>query len=236
MFNIKKYKKEAQIAPYEKYHRNNELGPKAENNSPISEKKLPHRGFYEQTTTGDQIIKEHDKDENTQIYEKMLNSATSKLVNHRSDAGDLSLPPINALVEKLRKERRSDLKVDKSSNWTVTFDDKAQNGALPKWPKNAPQHDKLVLENDPNRFSGTNDDPTSFHNDTIKPLIGNITTADVHNIADAVKTGKTVEFDTAMLAILRLANDERRELSNVEQKTIVNLKIARTKSLLQKNA
>ena len=158
------------------------------------------------------------------------------MVTNRSDAGDLSVPPINVLVEKLRKARRAELKVDKKPNWTVTFDDKAQNGALPAWPKNAPQHDKPVLCSDADRFTGTTTDPTKIHKDTIKPLVGNITTADIHNVADAVKSGKTAEFDTAMLAILRFADEERRELSSLEQKTISNLKVARTQSLLQKHA
>ncbi len=68
--------------------------------------------------------------------------------------------------------------------------------------------------------------------DEIKPLVGNITTADVDRLARTVKTGKTIDFDTAIVAILREAELEKRELTTVEQKTISDLKISRTKAVL----
>jgi len=59
MFNMEKHTKSAQ-APYEKYNRENALGPKADDNAPIGEKKLPHRDGYEQKITEDQMS---DRDE-----------------------------------------------------------------------------------------------------------------------------------------------------------------------------
>jgi len=236
MFNMKNHTKSAQ-APYEKYHRDENLGPKANDNAPIADKQLPHRDGFEQKTTEDQMKSEHEwgDNEKAKTIEKMLESATSKYVTHRSDAGDLSVPPINVLVEKMRQKRLAeDYKVDKTPHWSHTFDEKKQQGSLPKWSKNAPQHDKVVLNNDPRRFSGTNDDPVKFHTEDIQPLIGNITIADINRVATKIKTGESAEYDSAMMAILRLAHNEKRELSNVEQKTIVDLKIARTEQMMQK--
>lgn len=236
MFNMKKHTKSAQ-APYEKYHRDENLGPKANDNAPISEKQLPHRDGFDQKITEDQMKSEHEWGDNEKAkpIEKLLESATSKYVKHRSDAGDLSVPPMSALVEKLRQKRLAeDYKVDKNSHWSHTFNEKKQQGALPGWKKNAPQHDKPVLNNDPDRFAGTNTDPVDFHTEKIQPLIGNITTADINKVATMIKTGQSAEFDGAMLAILRLTHNEKRELSNVERKTIVDLKIARTEQMMQK--
>ena len=233
MFNIKKHKKSAQL-PLEKYLRKENLGPEADDTQPITEKKLPHRTGYEQTITEDQFS--HEKEKSAQIIEKQLDSKKSDYVTHRNDAYDgLTIPPINALVEKIRQKRvAEDYKTDKKSHWSQTFDEKKQQGALPKWTKNVGQHDKIVLNNDPNRFTGSNVDPTKFTKDTIKPLVGNITTADVDKVAHGIKTGVSSEHDTAIMAILRLAHDEHRELTNVEKKAVVNLKIARTNVLMQK--
>ncbi len=237
MFNMKNFTKSAQ-SPYEKYHRDNTLGPKADDKAPIWEKTLTHRDGFEQTITENQMKSEQEntEDKDAQVLEKVLESANSDYVRHRSDAGDLSMPPINALVEKMRRNRISDRQKDEinPAHWTLSFDDDKQLGALPKWPKMAPQHTKPVLGNDPNRFTGTNEDPTEFHKDEIKPLIGAITTADVDNVAIAIKNGRTAEYDAAVLAILRLAQEERRELSDIERKTVSNLKIARTQSVLNK--
>lgn len=230
MFNMKKHTKTAQ-APYEKYHRDENIGPKANDSAPIEEKQLPHREGYEQTITEDQMKNKHEWGENEKAkpIEKLLESATSQYVTHRSDSGDLSMPPINALVEKIRQKRLAEeYSTKKTSHWSHTFNEKKQQGSLPKWSKNAPQHDKLVLNNDPDRFSGTQDAPK------IKPLVGNITTADVDQVATSIKTGQSSEYDNAIMAILRLAHSEKRELSNVEQKTIVDLKIARTTQMMQK--
>lgn len=235
MFNMKQHTKLAQ-APYEKYHRDENIGPKANDDAPIPEKQLPHREGYEQTITESQMKNKNESaDDNAKPIEKLLESATSKYVKHRSDAGDLTVPPMSALVEKIRQKRLAeDYKVDKTSHWSLTFNEKKQQGSLPKWQKNAPQHDKPVLCNDPDRFAGTNADPVGFHTDNIQPLIGNITTADVDNVATMIKTGQSAEFDSAIMAILRLAHNEKRELSNVERKTIVDLKISRTEQMMQK--
>lgn len=233
MFNLKN-SKTAQM-PYEKYHRNNNIGPKADDGAPVAEKKLPHREGFEQTVTEDQMQPDHewsDKKE-AQIIEKVLESADSAYVTHRSDNADLTVPPINALVEKIRQKRLADdYNISKESHWSHTFNEKKQQGSLPKIPKNAPQHNKPVLCNDPDRFGGASTDPVATQK--IKPLTGNITTADVDHVAFSIKTGQSMEHDTAIMSILRVAHDERRELNNVERQTVVRLKIARTKNLLQK--
>ncbi len=241
MFNMKNHK--TAQTPYEKYHREENIGPKADDNAPIHEKMLPHRQGYDQTVTEDQIKGEHEwgesekkaTSEKTQIVEKKLESAKSDYVTHRSDAGDLEVPPINALVEKIRQKRLADdYKVDKKSHWSQTFNEKKQQGSLPKWKKNLSQQSGPVLNNDPERFTGSNTDPTEFHKDTITRLVGNITTADVDNIANGIKTAVSSDHNTAIMAILRLSHDERRELTNIEQSTVVNLKLARNKKILEK--
>lgn len=246
MFNLKKEKpvKEAQIAPYEKYHRENTVGPVADDSSPIWEKNLPHRDGYEQSTTEDQMRDEWKvSDTDTKLIEKVLDEAKG-YVTHRSDAADISVPPINALVEKIRQERFSnDYKVEKESNWTQTYNEKRQQGELPNWKKNAPQHDKIVLNNDPRRFEGMSNMPTHWDqadNDrarstttTIKPLVGNITTADIDSTVASIKSGQSIDFDTAMIAILRQADEEKRELTPIERKAVTDLKIARTKTLIE---
>ncbi len=236
MFNLKSHAKQAQM-PYEKYHREENLGPKADDGSPIWEKNLPHREGFEQTITEDQMKPEQEwgEKENPQIMEKELESASgSKYITHRSDAGELTMPPISVLVEKIRQSRLSDREEHITPHWSHTFDEKRQQGSLPNWSKNAPQHDKPVLNNDPERFTGSSTDPTEFHKDELIPVIGDITRADVHRVADGIKTGKAADFDAAIMAILRLAYDEKRELSEIERKTVVNLKIARTNKLMQK--
>lgn len=233
MFNFKLHAKSAQV-PYEKYHRNENVGPKADDNDPIAEKTLTHRNGYEQTITEDQM-KDRKAEGDAQVVEKLLESTTSKYVTHRSDAAELTVPPISALVEKIRQGRASDREESKKSHWSQTFDEKKQQGSLPKWSKNVPQDDKPALNNDPRRFSGSKDGPTDFHEDKIQPLIGGLTMADVRHVADAIKSGQAKEYDNAMGAILRLAHEEGRELTSIERKTVVNLKIART-NILIKNA
>lgn len=232
MFNLNTHEKKAQM-PYEKYNRDNPLGPKVDENAAVWEKTLTHRDGFEQTVTEDQI-KPEDRwtdNPNPQVMEKELNAATGKYIEHRSDAAELSVPPMTALVEKIRKNREAEREEKKEPHWTLSFDDKKQNGSLPKWPKIVGQHNKPVLGNDPQRASGSND-PTEPMK--VMPLIGDITTADMAAVASAIKNGDSAEYDTAMLAIWRLANDERRELSEIEKNTIVDLKIARTKTLFQK--
>jgi len=233
---MKKHNKSAQ-SPYEKYHREENMGPKANDSAPIWEKQLPHRDGFDQKTTEDQMKSKHEWGDNKKPkpIEKLLESATSNYVKHRSDAGNLSVPPINVLVEKMRQKRlANDYETDKKSHWSHSFNENKQQGSLPKWNKNAPQHDKPVLNNDPSRFAGTDADPVEIHKEKIQPLVGNITTADINRVATNIKTGQSTEYDSAIMAILRLAHNERRELSNVEQKTIVDLKIARTDQMIQK--
>ncbi len=68
----------------------------------------------------------------------------------------------------------------------------------------------------------------------IVPLVGNITTADIDRVAEKVKTGASVEFDAAIVAILRDAERDHRELTSVERNAVSDLKIARTKAMLKK--
>jgi len=228
---MKNYAKVAQ-KPYEKYHRDENLGPKADDDASISEKNLPHRDGSEEEKTTEAQLKNEKKSDNPQVIEKELESASSSLVTHRSDAADLTVPPINVLVERIRQKRLADdYSVSKKSHWSHSFNEKKQQGSLPKTPKNAPQHGKAVLGNDPQRFTA-GDDPTV--KPEIRPLIGDITTADIDRVAIGIKTGQSAEYDGAIMAILRLAHDERRELTNVESNTIVDLKTARTKELMRK--
>jgi len=239
MYNHKK----AQITNREKELRDHKVDPSTDDNQAIGEKELPHRKGDKYTTTEDQMNAAGRKGDDAPLIEKILNEAES-YVQHRSDAGQLSVPPINALVEKMRQERMKEWKVDKKSNWTVDFDDKKQQAALPRLSKNAPQHDKIVLNNDPRRFEGASGLPTSTtqsENDAthgqkpdITPLVGKITRADITNVAEKIKTGASVEFDAAIVAICREADRRKEELSKPEREAIVNLKIARTKAMLRK--
>lgn len=243
MFNLKNSKK-AKVAPYEKYLRDENLGPKANDNQAITDKELPHRTGYEQTITQDQIQSEHKIADNSdaQIIEKVLDDAKS-YVTHRSDAADISVPPINALVEKMIQNRASEYKTDVDPHWSLTYDEKKQQGALPKWPGNADQHDKIVLNNDPRRFENASNLPVHENqpeNDSarktttdIKPLVGDITRADISRVALGIKVGQAVDFDTAMTAILIQSDKDKRELTPIERKAIADLKIARTNALLK---
>jgi hypothetical protein len=225
MFNLKSHKTAESVAPYEKYLRNETIGPKADDSQPITEKSVQHRTGNQYTTTEDQLKEVHSKAKtDAQVIEEVLNSATSTYVNHRSAQDGLLVPPINTLVEKMRQERlSSDFKQTKDKNWTVTFNDKKQNGSLPKWPKITKQHEKTVLNNDSDRFK--NKEPEA--------LIGDLTVADIDRAVVNVKNGVSAEFDTAIVAILEKANQDNRQLTNVEQMTISDLKIARTKAMVK---
>ena len=210
--------------------REDKLIPEANDSQTITEKTVPHRTGIINTITENQIDDAHvaSKDD-AHIIEKVLNEATGSYVDHRSAESNLLVPPLSALVEKNRIDRMSkEYKTDKVDNWTIEqkSENKDQQGALPAWPKHPSQNDistgKIVLNNDPRRFESDNP----------RPLIGNITTADVHKIAGAIKTGETLDYDTAIVAILKQADDNERELSPVEQKTITDLKKARTAALL----
>jgi len=222
MFNLNKYK-ESQVSPTEKYLRKDNLGPEADDKQSITEKEVPHRTGDKDTITEDHIQDKHTTASDSQIIEKVLNEAQSYVV-HRAEPEDHIVPPDNVLVEKTRQERLEDFETVKESHWRQTYNEKEQFGDLPKRKKNAPQHDKIVLNNDPKRFKG----------DKVKPLTGTITTADVDTVAYKIKTGKSIDFDTAIVAILREADKEERELTTIEQKTIADLKIARTNSLMIK--
>lgn len=241
MFNYKKAKAAQNELVQEKNLRENNLGPKADDSAPIYEKKMPH-----QTGDTESIIeKQFDRSANNEanIIEKVLND-TKSYVQHRSDNGQLSVPPINALVEKMRQSRfEKDYEVTKESNWTVEMDDEAQNAKLPSFPKNAPQHDKIVLNNDPRRFeslkampehaSQAENDAAKNKSKEITPLVGKISVASIDRVAEQIKTGGSIDYDTAIVAILSEAEREQRELTSIEQKAIVDLKIARTKAMLK---
>jgi hypothetical protein len=207
--------KQAKIQVQEKNLRDNNVGPKADDEQPITEKSLERSGSPIKTTEAE--LEENTKKE-SKILEKVLNSSDK----WRTADDDLLVPPINTLVAGLEKERRESLKTDKSSHWSQK--EKDQNGSLPDWPKNAPQHDKIVLNNDPRRFEGK--EP--------KPLVGGITTAHVDRLVQAIKSGETLEHDAAIIAILKEADAEQRELTPVEQKAVSDLKLARTRAILQK--
>jgi len=237
MYNHKK----AQIKTHEKMLRDHTVDPKADDGQSIWDKELKHRQGVMYTTTEDQMTDRASSD--IPIIEKVLNEAES-YIQHRSDAGEIAVPPVNALVEFNRKERMNEnWETTKSPHWSQTTNEKKQQGSLPKLKKNIGQHDKVVLNNDPRRFQESGNLPTSAiqsENDAahgkkpkIKPLVGNITTADVDSIAEKIKTGHSVEYDAAIVAILRDAERERRELGDVEQRTIANLKIARTKAMMK---
>ena len=136
-----------------------------------------------------------------------------------------------------------DWETTKKSNWTVDYNDKKQQGSLPRLSKNAPQHDKIVLNNDPRRFEGASALPTSetqSENEAthgqkpkITPLVGGINEDSATKIAEKIKTGSSVEYDSAIVAILRDAERESRELTSIERKTISDIKIARTKAMFR---
>lgn len=241
MYNHKK----AQIAIHEKMLRDHKVDPSANDEQAIADKEVPHREGHKYTITeGLMESNSQTETDDSKIIEKVLNEAKSYIV-HRSDAAELSVPPINAVVEKKILERRSEYWHEKKEpNWTVSFDDKKQQGKLPRFPKNAPQNDKIVLNNDPRRFENADtlpihedqqlNDATHGEKPNITPLVGTITRADVNKLAEQIKTGESVEYDAAIVAILKEADRDSRELTDVEQKTVSNLKIARTKALLQK--
>lgn len=227
MFNLKQAKT-SKIQPIEQYLRKENIGPKADEDQPVIEKAFNDHKGRETTITEDQMDaarKSASSDKSEQIIEKVLNEAgSSGYVTHRAESQDLLVPPINTLVENLRKERMSEFKTEKESNWTVSFDDKKQNGSLPKWPKMTDQHDKIVLNNDPRRFESEK---------KVTPLVGGITVAHIDQVVNSIKTGQSIEFDRAILTILQGASKENRELTKMEQQSISGLKIARTQSLVK---
>ncbi len=129
MYNLKK----TAIKPQEKYFREDNVGPAGGEDEPIWEKKLPHRDGFEQTVTEDQISADASTD--VPVIEKVLNDASSQYVDHRSDTTWIKVPPMAALVEKMRQARfDKDWKTLKKSHWSQSQDDKKQQGSSPKWP------------------------------------------------------------------------------------------------------
>lgn len=240
MFNHRNHKS-AQITNQEVRLRDHKVDPKADDGQPITEKVLPHRTGDTEVTTEGQFAKADRTGGDDQIIEKILNEAEG-YIPHRSDATWLSVPPVAALTEKLRQNRlKSDWKPMQEDHWSLKMSED-QNGELPKWKKNAPQHDKSVLGNDPQRFEKIDNLPTrDMANDniaaydntkTITPLVGNITVADIDRVANSIKTGQTIDYDAAIVGVLKQARSENRELTSVEEKIISDLKVSRTNSLL----
>jgi len=242
MYNQKK----AQIKNQEKMLREHTIDPKCDDNQAIWDKELKHRSDTIENTTENQL-NSTGRDascSDLSVIEKVLDERNSYVV-HRSDTAELPVPPMSALVEFNRKNRvDADWNTNQKAHWSQTTDDKKQQGALPKTKKNVGQHDKIVLNNDPRRFQDAGYLPvhtTQSENDDnhnkqtkIKPLVGNITTADIHRVAENIKKGHSVEYDAAIVAILRDADRDRRELTSVEESTIANLKMARTRAMLIK--
>lgn len=218
-FNLSKFATE----PTEKYLRNEDNIAPAEQSAPIAEKKLDNSVGNKYTTTENLLADSRKSSKDPEeVIEKVLNAAKSDLVNHRCAKDGLKVPPINTLVEKLRLDRLADWDEKKKPNWTIEFNDKEQNGSLPAFPKSPDQHGKISLEADPRRFEG----------EEVKPMTGDLQT--FASIASKIKLGESKEYDKAIVAILQQASNENRELSQVEQNAITDIKIARTKFLMTK--
>lgn len=169
----------------------------------------------------------------SQILEKVLNrnnGAFQKLRDNHVD--NLSIPPINILVEKLRQDRNKELFINKTNkDWTTENTSKAQNGELPDWPQSRKQHTEISLNNDSRRFNNIKIDKGIISGD-LEPLSGNITKKDITKIASSIKNGDSIDYDTAIVAILKQADSENRELNEIEKKQINSLKKERTQFLL----
>lgn len=216
MFNLKK-QKNAQLVR-EKDLRQNNVGPKADEGQSIAEKELPDRKGELDTTTEDHLnVGKSDKQ--AQVIEKVINENEK----HRTATDGLDVPSINTVVAKMEADRLSEYETNQVPHWSLENDDK-QTAGLPKWDKNAPQHDKVVLNNDRRRFEGKD----------VKPLVGGITVADIQNAAVKLGEGGAKDYNAAITAILKEADAEERELTAVERKAVVDLKIARTRELLRK--
>lgn len=232
MFNKSKMK-EAQLNT-EKYLREDNIDPKNDK-KPVSvtEKNLDRDNKEIKTTTQDQL-EDSRKEADIKIIEKVLNEAKSSYTNFRDDSTWLSVPPIAALVEKNRQNQMKTIwKTDNQEHWTVSFNDKEQLGDLPRSKKIKLQHDKPVLNNDPKRFESLNVSGNVIENGEIKPLVGNIKKTDLERVASGIKNGDSIEHDTVIIAILKQAEREQRELTSIEQQEIIRIKTARTNQLLK---
>lgn len=229
MFNLKK-NKVAQVVT-EKYLRNENLGPKADNEQPIPEKILPHRTGDTMTITEDQMDSVHSaKVDDTKIIEKVLNDT----VKYTGDI-KLDVPPINSLVAELENERLKNAKTDKKEHWTQTYNENKQQGKLPTWPKMTRQNKEVVLNNDPRRFDDHVEEPTHPRDlgvGKVKSLVGGITTADLDRVVNCIKTGASAEYDIAITAILKEADNDKRELTDIEKRTVSELKKERTRAMM----
>lgn len=222
MFNLKK-KKEAQRIQ-EKYLRDENLGPKADDDQPIVEKILPHREGDKYIPTEGQINDQKSADMNSldqKIIEKVLNDSK----DYRTAKDGLQVPAINEVVAKMEVDRNKSIKDTKKPHWSQTFNEKKQQGDLPKWPKvtQNPDQKHILLQNDPRRFEGSE----------VKPIVGGITTANIDEVVRRVKTGESAEYDMAITAILKEADNDKRELTSIERKTISDLKVERTRAMMK---
>lgn len=168
----------------------------------------------------------------SQILEKVLNKNKGVFQKLRNDTSTLTSPPINVLVEKMRQERLAELYKDKSTkDWTTESSSKEQNGELPDWPQSKKQHTEISLNNDPRRFKNIKVDKGLISGE-LEPLVGNITKKDINKVASSIKNGDSIEYDTAIVAILKQADLENRELTSVEKNQINSIKKERTQFLL----
>lgn len=232
MFNISKIK-ESQVAT-EKYLREEDVAPQNSNKpDSTTEKTLDHKIEKLDTTTEDQL-KNSRKESDIKIIEKVLDEAKSSYTNFRDDSTWLSVPPIAALVEKNRQDQMKTIwKTDNQEHWTVSFDDKEQLGDLPRSNKIKLQHDNMVLGNDPRRFESLTVSNNIIEKGKIQPMVGDIKKSDLERVASSIKSGESLEHDTVIIAILKQAEKEQRELTLIEQQEISRLKIARTNKLLK---
>ena len=217
MFNLRRFA-QSKIAPFEKALEGNrkELSNIADDNPETHEGLLKQQRKQDKALTSDVPTDgqmSNRKSSDNKILEKQM---------EREKLGDLYIPSINAFVEKMVQDRRKEFTkaTKKESNWTTKKP--KQNGALPAWPKNAPQHDKKVLNNDVNRKPNE------------EALIGGkIIKASVNDAVLAIKSGATKSFDQQIVDILKRADDEKRDLTTSEKAHINNLKQTRTREYVR---
>lgn len=242
MYNRKKMKK-AQIEPYEKYLRNNNLGPKANDEQKIAEGEwTDHVGNLDKVTITEEQMKDAQivsDNKESKVLEKVLNSTKEYLsIPHRDASVQLSMPPMNVLVEKLRQDRLPDFRADESQeqSWTLAYD--GQNGSLPSWKKNYNQvkPEQTNLQNDPSRFDEIKADNMvkGKNKNKLTPVTASLNRGDLDCVVNSIKLGHSLDYDAAIVAILKQADIEKRELTPIEQKTVSNLKISRTRAMLPK--
>lgn len=224
-FNLKKAKKEAgknSVKPYEKYIRDESIEKPSKQYPDTTEKALPDRKGDNHDVIGRQIIEEHTNKQ-AQTIEYVLNNVKSWYPHRFKDtfSKNLLVPPINDLVARLRSARNDDYEIKNEKHWTT--EKNTQNAGLPEWPAQASQHDKPVINNDSRRFT----------EDTVEPLQGfKVSSSDLKKVAIGIKLGSSSEYDNTIRMILKIANDERRELTEEEKSLVQDLKKDRTLALL----